>query len=75
MEVLRLGIKLELQLLAYTIATATPAPTHICDLCCSLWQRRILNPLSKVRGQTRILVDTSRVLNQLSHKGNYATHF
>ena len=32
MEVPRLGIKLELQLLAYTTATATPDPSHIYKL-------------------------------------------
>ena len=32
MEVPRLGVELELQLLAYTIATATQDPSHICDL-------------------------------------------
>ena len=31
MEVPRLGVKLELQLLAYTIATATPDLSCICD--------------------------------------------
>jgi len=33
MEVPRLGVKLELQLPAYTTATATPDPSCICDLC------------------------------------------
>ena len=42
-EVPRLGVKLELQLLGYATATATWDPSHICDLCCSLQQRRILN--------------------------------
>ena len=32
MEVPRLGVKLELQLLAYTTAMATPDLIHICDL-------------------------------------------
>ena len=31
---------------------------------------RSLNPLSKTRDQTHILMDTSRVLNPLSHNGN-----
>ena len=31
--------------------TATSDLTHICNLCSSLWQRRILNPLSKARDQ------------------------
>ena len=55
MEVPRPGVESELQLLAYTTATATQ------DLSHSSWQRRILNPLIKVRDQTCILVDTSWV--------------
>ena len=58
MEVASLGVKLELQLLAYTTATATPDLSHICDLHHSSWQRRILNPLSEARDQTRIFTDT-----------------
>ena len=44
-----LGVKSKLQMPAYAKATATPGPSHICDLCCSLWQHWILNPLSKTR--------------------------
>ena len=58
MEVPRLGIEFKLQLLAYTTATAMPDPSCICDLHCSLQQHQILNPLSKARDQTHILVDT-----------------
>lgn len=36
MEILRLGVKSELQLLAYTTATATPDPSLIFDLHHSL---------------------------------------
>ena len=61
MDVPRLGISLELQLLAYT--AATPDPRYICNLRHSLWQCWILNPRSKA-------MDTGRVLNLLSHKGN-----
>ena len=49
MEVPRLGVKLELQLLAYATATATPDPRRICALHYSSWQHQILNPLSKAR--------------------------
>ena len=49
MEVPRLEVKLELQLPIYTTATATPDLSCICDLRSSLWQRWILNPLSKAR--------------------------
>ena len=58
MEVPRLGVKLELQLLAYTTATAMPDLSLTCDLHCSLQQHRILNPLNEARDQTSILTDT-----------------
>ena len=58
MEVPRLGVELELQLLAYTTDTATRDPNPICDLCLSLWQHWILNPLSRGRTRTPILMDT-----------------
>ena len=47
MEVPRLGVKLELQLPAYTTATAMQNLSHICDLTLShsLPQRQIPNPL------------------------------
>ena len=48
-EVPRLGVKLELQLLAYTTATAMQDLSHIRDLYDSSWQRRILKPLSEAR--------------------------
>ena len=61
MEGPRLGVKSELQLLAYTTATAVPDPSRICDLCHSSWQCWTLNPLSEAKDQTRVLKDTSRV--------------
>ena len=60
MEVPRLGVKSELQLQAYTTATAMPDPSWVCDLHHRSWQHQIFNPLSKARDQTHILVDTSR---------------
>ena len=54
-------VQLELQLLAHTTAKATPALSHICNLHHSSWQCWILNPLSKARDQTRILVNTSQI--------------
>ena len=57
MEVPRLGVNLELP--AYTTATAMPEPSCICDLYYSLWQRWILYPLSKARDQMHILTDTT----------------
>ena len=62
MEVPRLGVKSELQLLAYTTATARPDLSHICKLHHSSQQCWILNPLSMARDQTHILVDTGWVL-------------
>ena len=56
MEVPRLGVKLELQPLAYAITTATPDPTCACNLHHSSWQRQILNPLSEARDRTRNLM-------------------
>ena len=70
MEIPRLGVKLELQLPAYTRATAIWEPSCICDLHHSSSQCRILNPLREARDRTCIFMDTSRVLNQLSHNGN-----
>ena len=54
MEVLRLGVQLELQLWAYTTATATTTsdPSHVCDLHHSPQQSQILNPLSEARNRT-----------------------
>ena len=49
MEVSRLEVKSNLQLSAYAIATATPDVSNICNLCHSLWQFQILNPLSEAR--------------------------
>ena len=47
MEVSRIELKLELELLAYTTATKTQDLSHVCDLHHSSWQRRILKPLSE----------------------------
>ena len=61
MEVPRLGVELDMQLLAYTTATATWDSSRVCDLHHSSRQRRIPNPLSKTRDQTDIFFDTSRI--------------
>ena len=58
MEVPSLGVELELQLLAYTTATATPDP----------------QPTEEGQGSNRILMDTSRVHNLLSHNGLSFNH-
>ena len=50
MEVPRLGVKSELQLLAYITATATTLdPSCVCHLYHSSQQHWILNPLSEAR--------------------------
>ena len=59
MEVPRLGIESELQLLAYTTAIATRDPSHVCNLQHCSRQHRILNPVSKARDWTRVLMNTS----------------
>ena len=56
MEVPGLGIESELQLQAYNTAIANLS--HICNLHHSLKQHQILNPLSKDRDETHILMDT-----------------
>ena len=68
MEVPRTGVESELQLPTYARATATPHLSSICDLHHSSQQRQLLNPLSKVRDQTCILMDASQILYPLSHK-------
>ena len=59
MEVPRLGVKLELQLPAYTTAIAMPDLSRVSELPHSLWQHQILNPLSKARNQNNILRETA----------------
>ena len=70
MEVPRVGVKLKLQLQAYTTATATRDPSRVCDLTyttahsqvCNLHhisqQCQIPDPLSEARDRTCILTDT-----------------
>ena len=61
MEVPRLGVQSELELLAYTTATATQDPSRVWDLHHSSRQRQILNPTSETRDRTCILMDTRQV--------------
>ena len=65
MEVPKWGAESELQLPTYTTAIATPDLNCICDLHHSSQQYRI-----EARDWTHILMDTSQVLNPLSHNGN-----
>ena len=57
MEVPRLGVESELQLLACATATAMPDLSHVCNLHYSSRQCLILNPLSKAGDQSCILMD------------------
>ena len=75
MEVPRLGVELELQLLAYATATATQDPRHICDLHHSSQLHWIIDPLSKARDRTLILMDPSLVCLLLNHVGNSFSDF
>ena len=61
MEVTRLGVKLELRLLAYSIAIATQDPSRIFELHHSSQQRQILDPLMEARDRMHNLMDTSRI--------------
>ena len=56
MEVRRLGVKVELQLPAYTTDTAMWDPSRVCDLHHCSGQCQILNPLSEARVWTRNLM-------------------
>ena len=58
MEIPQPGAELELQVLAYATATATPDLSWICDLSSSLLQHWILNPVSKARDQTHMPTET-----------------
>ena len=71
MEVPRLGVKSELQLLAYTTAMAMWDPSLICDPHHSSRQCQIPDPLSEVRDQNHILMHTRQISFPLSHKGNF----
>ena len=61
MEVPRLGVKSEPELLSYTTATAMPDSSHICDLRHSSQQQQILNTLSKASDRTCVLMDASQI--------------
>ena len=61
MEVPRQGVESVLQPMTYTIATATAGPSLVCELHHSSRQPQILNPLSKVRDQSCVLMDPSQI--------------
>ena len=61
MEVPRLEVKSELQLLFYATATGMQDTSHIYNLHHSSEQCQIPHPLSKSRDQNSILMDTSQI--------------
>ena len=61
MEVPRLGVESELQLLAYATATSTWDPSRVSNLHHSSLRHQIPNPQIKVSDQTHILMDTSQI--------------
>ena len=60
MEVPWLGVESELQLPTYATTTAMWDLNHIVNPHHSSGRRGILNPLSRVRDRTSILMDTSQ---------------
>ena len=65
MEAPKVGVESELHLLACATATATATqdPSHVYDLYHSSCQCQTLNPLSKARDHTCILMDTSHIVS------------
>jgi len=61
MEVPRLGVQMELQLLAYTTATVISVPSRVFNLHHSSWQLRILNLLSEARDRTQNLLVPNQI--------------
>ena len=67
MEVPRLGVQSQLQLLAYT--TGTQDLSHVCNLHYSSRQHWILNPLGEARDLTHNLMIPSQIHFPCSMKG------
>ena len=71
MDVTRLGVESELQLLAYATGIAMQDPSHVFNPHHSSRLPWILNPLSEARDRTwGILMDPSQVCWPPNHKGN-----
>ena len=71
MEVPRLGVEWELQLLVCPTATATWDLSRVCELHHSSGQCRILNPLSEARDHTQILMGTSQARYHCATNGTF----
>ena len=57
---------------AYVTTTATPDPSHICDLHHSSWQRRILTTLARpgIEPVSSWILISLLTAEPLSHEGN-----
>ena len=73
MEAPRLGVESE-QHLIQPLAMATLDLSPVWDPCCSLWQPRILNPLSKTRDWAHILMHPSWVHDCWATTGTHILH-
>ena len=68
MEVPRLGVQSELQLSAYTTATATQDLSRICNLHLSSRQCQNINPLNKARDGTLNLTVPSQIVSDVPRR-------
>ena len=75
MEVPRLGGESELGAASLHHSHSTSGIRATCNLHCSSGQCWILNPPSKARDRTHILLDTSQVHTPLSHNGDSLSCF
>ena len=75
MEIPRLGVELELQLLAYATATATWDLSHVCNLHHSSRQCPIFNPLSEARDLTHNLMVPSQTRFHCTVTGTPCSRF
>ena len=75
MEVPQLGVESELDLSAYTIATAKTYSNCICDLHHILWQCRILTHWARPGIKPKCLRTSCWVLNPLSHNSSSSIYY
>ena len=73
-EVPRLWVQQELQLLAYTTATATSDLSCVCNLYHSSQQHCILNPLSEAKDRTCNLMVPSQICFHCAKMGTPSVH-
>ena len=71
----QLGVESELQLLAYSMAIATPDPSRVCNLHCSLQQYWVLNPLSHDRNSKVHVSLKIRVFSEKSPRSRIAESY